>query len=62
MIIIEMVEGDAMQLPRSLLRRLVSVDPRGALQKKTCIHEHSGQHQAGVAQKKSPGVRQALDK
>jgi hypothetical protein len=55
-IVIEMIESDAVQLLGSRLGRLVPVNMCSAFEEKTCIHEHRGQREAPVPQKrKAPG-------
>jgi len=56
LVIIEVIQRDAVQLPASHLGHLLPVNARGALEEKSGINEHSRQRRAAVPQKrKAPG-------
>jgi hypothetical protein len=53
--IVEMVQGNAVQLLRHHLGRLVAIDAGSPFEEKTRVYQHGRQRQATVPQKKAPG-------
>lgn len=56
MVVVEMIECDAVQLSGSRIGSLATIDARGTLEEKARIDQYCGQCQAAMPQKrKAPG-------